>query len=158
MANRKIILSGSELKTWLLKSQIDIESGKKISIREILREHGEWIGLSTRPSNWNYHCKAVKDYPPYAGSIVTEELAYQYAIDNNLISDVSFEDFSKQYNKKTNKLDEGTIMREVCKRLNWISPKDLFSNDIMEKTLVAVFGESYYQHVKNKVIMDLKAR
>jgi len=159
MANRKVILYGEDLKLWLLENQIDKETGKKISIRELLRTKGEDIGMGTRPSNFNFHCNHVDiiNSLPYKGEPVTEDLVYKYGIERGWVKE-TFEEFSKQYNKKMNKLDDGTVMRAICKELNHPSPKDLIKLDSMERSLRFIYGNAKFESIKNKVEKTLKGR
>lgn len=151
---RQVPYTGSQLKTRLLETRIDKENKAMLSVRECLRLFGDELKIAI--SNYRYYCNStdVVNSEPYVGEIITDKLIYKYAKDNGIISkSTKFDDFIKS--KKRNLIDDGVVIREVCKRLNWISPKDIFSVGEMEQTLRYMFSDEEFERTKEEVIKEM---
>lgn len=151
---RQVPYTGSQLKIKLLETRIDKENKAMLSVRECLRLYGDELKIAI--SNYRYYCNSndVINSEPYVGEKITDELVYRYARDNGIIpKSLKFKDFINS--KKIHRLDDGTVMREVCSRLDWISPKDLFSLEDMKDTLIYMFGEETYNKTRDEVVRDM---
>ena len=155
---RKVKLYGKELKEALIKSRFDEEKKCLLSVREAIRV--DKYDLKIPISNWNWWCKVkpeVVNAEPYAGQAIDDKLIYKYVKENKLIpSNITFKEFIG--NRNNNKIDENTVIRKICEKLNWISPKNIFDYSATIIALENVYSEETVERVRQEVIKELLSK
>jgi hypothetical protein len=155
---RKVKYFGKELKEKLMLSRFSEEDKTLLSVREAIRLDKYDLGIKI--SNWNYYNKQkseVVDSEPYKGEPIDEKLIYKYIKEQGLIpKSMKFQDFINT--KEFNKLDDGVIIKRICEKLDWVSPKDIFSYEATIKTLEEVYSTETVDRVRQEVIAELLSR
>jgi hypothetical protein len=156
--DRKVKYYNSELKIRLILSRFSEENKCLLSVREAIRIDKYDLGIKI--SNWNYYNKQkseVVDSEPYKGEPIDEKLIYKYVKEQGLIpKSMKFQDFINT--KELHKLNDGTVIRMICEKLDWVSPKDIFSYDATIKTLEEVYSIETVDRVRQEVIAELLSR
>jgi len=156
MSRKSVInIDGSKLKEFIIENQIDVESKCKISSREFARTTLTEVTDGNKIVSMGvltYQNKKLKEYPPYPGEVISEELIYRYAIDNNIINptELSYEDFTNNTQKIKNKVDESTLMRNVEMDIFGFTQNEMFTLERRKKTLILSVGEDRYNKLLEK--------
>ena len=154
---RKVPYTGSKLKIRLLETRIDKENKVMLSVRESIRLHYDELKIPI--SNYRFHCNSndVVNSEPYKGERVDDKLIYRYAKDTGLIpKSMKYQDFVNT--KQLHKLDEEVIVNNICKKLEWATPKGIFDHNAVIKTLEMVYSEETVERVRQEVIQELLSR
>ena len=156
--DRKVKYFNSELKIKLILSRFDENKKCLLSVREAIRI--DKYDLKIKISNWNWYCRIkdeVVNSEPYIGEPISDKLIYKYVKEIGLISkSLKFQDFIN--NKLTDKLNQDVIIKRICEKLEWATPKGIFDHNAVIKTLEMVYSEETVERVRQEVIQELLSR
>lgn len=152
MANKKITLSGEKLKRYMIENSLDKDNKSKISVRKFIEKAHDDINFPQHPNGWTYWKKQTKDYEPYKGEMVDDELIWKYAIDKGVFSsyEVPLRDFRNKFNKQTQKDYEVSILRGMADELGERWNKNTFSKGDFQDYLKMMYGERRYNKLYKK--------
>jgi len=180
MARRRTLkLSDSDFKVWLLNHFID-ENGDKVSFTDVLNSEAfiKETGLSrinketkeVEPvsrgtlSYWCYNIKyGVARVEPFKGKPLTDDVIYQWGVNEGLIKDIAFEDWANTHNRNgmvnTNREinSERIFLNKVAKVLNSAyRVKDLDGNtEDFRRFLIRHFGVERYKDALRELGVDV---
>ena len=154
---RKVKLYGRALKEALILNRFDEENKCLLSVRESIRIDKYDLQIPISNIAYWYSKDEVKSAEPYVGERVNDKLIYKYVKEQGLIpKSMKFQDFINT--KELHKLDDGTVIRKICEKLDWVSPKDIFSYEATIKTLEEVYSTETVDRVRQEVIAELLSR
>lgn len=155
MGNRKITLSGEELKRYMIEHSLDIKNKRKLSVREFLDTQD--VGFSDSPGSWYYYQNKTKKFPPYPGEKVNDELIWKYAIDKGYFNsyEIPLEQFKNQWNKKTRTNYDEKVLRAVVEHLGEHWNKGVFGRESFKEYLRIMYGEDEIEKLIRKYQKEL---
>lgn len=181
---RTLKLSDSDFKLWLLNHFIG-ENGEKVSFTDVLnsQEFIDETGLcrvnketkEIEPASrgtLSYWCYGLPKKPinkygvvnsePFKGRGLTDDVIYQYGVQEGLIKDIEFEDWRNTYNKnsfnthrdKANLIaSEKVILKKIGKYLKSFPTLEDFDGDVefFREYLMDYFGVDRYKEALDSI-------